>query len=285
MSSLKIFLAIVGAILSWSSSFVFIRLALEDYAPGDLALFRYLIVSAVMLIFYFGLKKRYKPTFQEFLKLFFFGVIGIGFYMLLLNYAEKTVTASITSFVIGINPVVTLLIARFFSNESIAARQWWGVIIGVVGLTIIAWETLLHQHLSKGLFFLILATIAAAIYNIGQKPFMKKFHAIEVAAISAWSGTLVMLIYTPSMIHAIPQASWQTTLATIYLGVVPGAIGYLLWSYLLSSPIPTAKIVPTLYLLPLFSTLLGWLILNEIPTMTALIGGCIALFGAFVARK
>src|SRR3990167_9664091 len=146
MSSLKIFLAIVGAILSWSSSFVFIRLALEDYAPGDLALFRYLIVSSVMLIFYFGLKKRYKPTFQEFLKLFFFGVIGIGFYMLLLNYAEKTVTASITSFVIGINPVVTLLIARFFSNERIAARQWWGVIIGVVGLTIIAWETLLHQH-------------------------------------------------------------------------------------------------------------------------------------------
>lgn len=281
----KIFIALAIAVLSWSSSFVFIRVALQAYAPGDLALFRYLIVSAVMLIFYSNLKTRYRPTWTELFRIFFFGVIGIGCYMLALNYAEKTVTASISSFIIGMNPVLTLLFAKIFLKEPIDRRQWCGVAVGVLGLLIIAKDALLDQHLDRGVFLLFITLFCAAIYNIGHKPLLKKFHPIEIAAISAWSGTVLMLIYTPTMIHAIPHASWQGTLSTIYLGVVPGAIGYLAWSYLLGSGVPTAKIVPALYLMPLFTTLMGWLLMHEIPTFTALMGGVVAMLGAFIARK
>ena len=278
-------LAIVVAILSWSSSFVFIRVSLKSYSPGDLALFRYLIVSAVMLIFYWRLKERHLPTTKEALQLFFLGFSGIGLYMIFLNYGEITVSASITSFIISMNPIVSLLFSMFFLNEKITGKQWLGVSISVIGLIIIAADKLYEATFNSGMVMLLFAVICAGVYNIAQKPLLKKFHPIEIAATSAWSGTLVMLIFTPSLIHAIPQATFTATTSIIYLGVIPGAIGYLAWSYAMNSDIPASKTVLTLYALPLFSTLLGWIILGEMPETTALVGGCIALLGALVATR
>src|SRR3990167_2993604 len=96
--SFKTVFAILIAILSWSSSFVFIRVSLKSYSPGELALFRYLIVSSIMLIFYLRLRKRKMPDLRQSIQLFFLGFFGIGLYMIALNYGEITISASITSF-------------------------------------------------------------------------------------------------------------------------------------------------------------------------------------------
>ena len=283
--SIKIFFALAIAILSWSSSFVFIRLCLHSYSPGALALFRYLIVSVVMLFFYMRLPKRTKPTLKQFIQLFFLGFFGIGLYMIALNYGEITVTASITSFIIGMNPIVSMLWAMLFFNEKISMKRWLGVAVSVIGLGIIAAATFDHGAMSWGIVIILFAVLCAGIYNVGQKPLLSSFHPIEVAAISAWTGTLAMLVFTPSLIHQIPLASWQATSSIVYLGIIPGAIGYVAWSYAVSSEIPASKIVLSLYILPLFSTLLGWLMLGEIPAFMELIGGCVVLVGALVATR
>lgn len=281
----KTLLALAIAILTWSSSFVFIRLCLHSYSPGNLALFRYLIVSITMLFFYMRLPKRTKPTLKQFIQLFFLGFFGIGLYMIALNYGEITVTASISSFIIGMNPVVAMLFAMLFFNEKISVKRWMGVGVSVIGLIIIAAATFHKSALNIGILYLLFAVVCAGVYNVGQKPLLSTFHPIEVAAISAWTGTLVMLIFTPSLIHQIPHASWQATTSIIYLGVIPGAIGYAAWSYAMQSEIPASKVVLSLYILPLFTTLIGWLMLGEMPATMELVGGCVALLGALAATR
>lgn len=283
--SFKTVFAISVAILSWSSSFVFIRVSLKSYSPGELALFRYLIVSAVMLIFYLRLRKRTMPNLRQSIQLFFLGFFGIGLYMLALNYGEITVSASITSFIISMNPVVSMLWAAIFFKEQISLKRWMGVSVSIIGLFIIASAKFHHTTMDWGILMLLFAVLCAGMYNVAQKPLLGTFHPIEVAAISAWSGTLAMLVFTPSLIHAIPHATWAATGSIIYLGVIPGALGYLAWSYAVSGEIPASKVVLTLYALPLFSTLLGWIILGEMPAATELFGGCIAMVGALVATR
>lgn len=283
--TLKTMIALTIVILSWSSSFVFIRLCLHSYSPGVLALFRYLIVSATMLFFYFRLPKRTKPTLAQFIQLFFLGFFGIGLYMILLNYGEITVTASITSFIIGLNPIVSMLWAMLFFHEKISIKRWLGVGVSVIGLLVIAAATFHHGKISWGIILILCAVLCAGVYNVGQKPLLSTFHPIEVAAFSAWTGTLIMLVFFPSLIHEVPQASLGATWSVVYLGVVPGAIGYAAWSYAVSSEIPASKVVLSLYVLPLFSTLLGWLMLGEMPATMELVGGCIVLLGALAATR
>ncbi len=283
--SFKTLFAISVAVLSWSSSFVFIRVSLKSYSPGGLALFRYLIVSAVMLIFYLRLRKRKMPNLRESIQLFFLGFFGIGLYMIALNYGEITVSASITSFIISMNPVISMLWAAIFFKEKISMKRWLGVGVSIIGLLIIAAAKFHHTTIDWGILIILFAVFCAGMYNVAQKPLLRTFHPIEVAAISAWSGTLAMLVFMPSLIHTIPHATWQATSSIIYLGVVPGALGYLAWSYAVSSEIPASKVVLTLYTLPLFSTLLGWMMLGEMPAATELLGGCIAMLGALVATR
>src|SRR3990167_2290406 len=283
--SFKTLFAISVAILSWSSSFVFIRVSLKSYGPGDLALFRYLIVSVVMLIFYLRLRKRKMPNLRESIQLFFLGFFGIGLYMIALNYGEITVSASITSFIISMNPIVSMLWAAIFFQEKISIKRWLGVGVSIFGLLIIAATKFHHTTIDWGILIILFAVLCAGMYNVAQKPLLGTFHPIEVAAISAWSGTVAMLVFTPSLIHAIPHATWQATTSVVYLGVIPGSLGYLAWSYAVSSEIPASKVVLTLYTLPLFSTLLGWMMLGEMPAATELLGGCIAMLGALVATR
>ncbi len=271
--------------VSWSSSFVFIRLCLHSFTPGSLALFRYLIVSTAMLVFYLNLKKRHKPTLKQAIQLFFLGFTGIGLYMILLNYGEITVSASITSFIIGMNPIVSMLWAMLFFSEKISLKRWLGVGISVIGLLIIAAAKFHHGTISWGIVYLLLAVVCAGIYNIGQKPLLTRFHPIEIAAISAWIGTLTMLMFMPGLIHQLPQANWQTIASVIYLGVVPGAMGYIAWGVALNGEIAPSKLVLVLYTLPLLSTLLGWILLGEMPMALELLGGCVALVGALVATQ
>jgi drug/metabolite transporter (DMT)-like permease len=283
--STKTILAIIISMVSWSSSFVFIRLCLHDFTPGALALFRYLIVSATMLIFYFNLKKRHKPNLKECLQLFFLGFFGIGLYMILLNYGEITVSASITSFIIGMNPIVSMIWTMLFFGEKFSFQRWIGVGISVIGLLIIAIAKFHHGTIGWGIAYLFLAVICAGIYNVGQKPLLTAFNPIEIAAISAWVGTVTMLPFTHSLIQAIPTASWTAISAVIYLGVIPGAIGYAAWSVALNGEIAPSKLVLVLYTLPLLSTLLGWIILGEMPMTLELLGGCVALIGALTAPR
>lgn len=281
----KTIIAIAVSILTWSSSFVFIRVALHHYSPGALALFRYLIVSVAMLFFYFGLKTRTKPTAKEFIQLFFIGFFGIGLYMIALNTGEITVSASVTSFIIGMNPIVSLFWAMLFFGEKMRLKRWVGVAISVIGLLIIAGSDLYAAKLGWGMLYLIFAVICAGMYNVAQKPLLQKFHPIEVAAITAWSGMIAMLPFFPAMMHQIPTAPWAQTSSIIYLGVIPGAIGYLTWCYALGGELPATQVSLTLYSLPIFCTLMGWLLIDEIPTLFALVGGCISLVGAWVATR
>jgi len=238
-----------------------------------------------MLIFYLRLKKRTKPTGKQYIQLFFLGFFGIGMYMIALNYGEITVTASITSFIIGMNPIVSMLWAMLFFHEKINIKRWLGVFVSVIGLGVIAAATFHSGTLNWGIAYILFAVLCAGVYNVGQKPLLSTFHPIEVAAFSAWFGTLAMLIFTPSLIHQIPQASWQATTSVIYLGVIPGAIGYAAWSVALNGEFAPSKLVLSLYVLPLFSTLLGWLMLGEMPVAFALVGGFICLLGALIATR
>src|SRR3989338_3955883 len=120
----KTLIATCIAILSWSSSFVFIRICLH---------------------------------------------------MIALNYGEVTVTASIASFIIGLNPIISMLWAMLFFREKVHYKCWVGVGVSLLGLYIIAASQFHNNTLSFGILYIFFAVLCAGIYNVGQKPLLKVF--------------------------------------------------------------------------------------------------------------
>src|SRR3989338_5940522 len=96
----KIWLSATATIVSWASAYVGIRIGLTSYSPGALALLRFVVASAAMLIIYWRLPNKQIPKQSEVLVMAGLGIIGFALYNLLLNEGELTVPAGIAGFTI-----------------------------------------------------------------------------------------------------------------------------------------------------------------------------------------
>jgi drug/metabolite transporter (DMT)-like permease len=71
---------------------------------------------------------------------------------------------------------------------------------------------------------------------------------------------------------------------TIYLGVGPTAIGFVLWAFALNRT-TAGRLGSLTYLAPPIAILLGWAILGETPPWLAVAGGALCLGGVVLARR
>jgi len=282
--TVKTKVALTVAILLWASAFVGIRAGLVGYSPGALGLLRFLVASICMLLINSRLPKKPVVIFRDRIWLLLIGMFGLGVYNVALNQGEIEVASGIASFIISQSPVITLVLAILFLGEQLSLRTVIGMLVSIVGVGLIAIGETKDFGLNNGVFYILISTIAGGIYSVVQKPFLKKYHAIEVTAWIIWGATLFLLLWLPDMLRQIPQASLTTTMWVIYLGIFPAALGYIAWSYGLKD-IPASRAANALYFLPVLATFLGWLILDEVPAVLSLIGGFVALIGVWIVNR
>lgn len=281
---LRVYAAAACSMFFWSSAFVAIRMGLESYSPGPLALLRFLVASLCMLILLMmrsGLSTI--PWIVRF-KLMFIGVIGIAIYHLALNYGEMTVTAGVASFVIGLMPVLTVILSILFLRERPGPYTWIGIAVSLTGLLFIVTAESGTVSITSGVFFIFISALAGAIQTVTQKRYSHDYHPIEVSAWVIWGGTLVLMIFSQNLWQELSQASTYATCSGIYLGIFPAAVAYMTWGFVLKS-MPASKATVYFYALPFFSTILAYLFLQEQPALLSLVGGGMALIGAVLATK
>src|SRR3990167_2330255 len=274
-------IALIITTFLWASAFVGIRMGLHDYSPEGLALLRYLVASFCMGIVYFRLPYKTTMSVKHILALLMIGAIGIGFYNISLNYGEITVTSGMASFIISQSPIITTFLAVIFLGEKINHLRLWGFLVSFIGIACISLGEKKGFKWEHGVLYILLATIAGGCFSVLQKPFLKKYHIIEVTTYVIWGGTLFLAFYGSHLRHDLLTASYQSTLTVLYLGIFPAALGYLSWSYVLSK-IPASRAVSFLYFMPFVATILGWMILNEVPMFMSLIGGLLAIAGVWL---
>lgn len=210
------------------------------------------------------------------------GGLGIGFYNVMLNVGEQHVIAAISGFIIATIPVFATIIAVLFLGESLPKLGWLGISIAILGLIVIfIAKTNQHIEFNNSVLAICLAALAGAIYITAQKPFLTKFQPLEIASYGIWGGALATIFWAPRAWHDMLHAPAYTTWAILYLGVFPGAISYTCWSIAIKY-MPVTQATSGLYTAPILTTILGWLVLSEMPPPLSFIGGACALLGAWL---
>jgi drug/metabolite transporter (DMT)-like permease len=280
----KIRAALAVAIILWASAFVGIRAGLQDYSPEGLALLRYLVASVVMSIVYFNLPVRSQISLIDKLKLLSVGAIGIGFYNLTLNHGEVSVASGVASFITSQSPVITTIFAVMFLGETLTLQRVLGFLISMAGVTFIAYGEIGSFHLTVSMMYVLAALLSGSCYSIMQKPFLKKYHAIDATTYVIWGGTLFLLSCYPQMQHDIANASWTGTMTVVYLGIFPASLAYVAWSYVLQN-LSVSHVVSYLYVMPFAAALLGWMLLGETPAAISVIGAVISIAGVWLVNQ
>jgi drug/metabolite transporter (DMT)-like permease len=164
-----------------------------------------------------------------------------------------------------------------FLGERLTWAAALGSVVALGGVTVVS---LARSGISVagGIALVVAATLAQGIYHPLIKPLVARYSSIEVATYTMIAGTVMSLPLLPWGWASLVTAGTGAWLSAIYLGLLPSALGFVLWGVAVRA-LPVAASTSLLYLVPGVAVLIAFLWLGELPTRGEAIGGLVILAG------
>jgi drug/metabolite transporter (DMT)-like permease len=275
--------AVVVTLLAWASAFVAIRGVGEHFSPGALALGRLLVGTAVLGLL---LSRRgwVRPTAREWRLLVVCGVGWFGIYNVSLNAAEQHLDAGTTAMLVNIGPILIAVFAGLLLGEGFPRWLLAGIAVAFVGVVLIGVATRSAQADLVGVVLCVVAAVTYAAGVVAQKPLLRRLPGLQVTATACAMGAVCCLPWAGTLVDELGSAPTGSIAGIVYLGAVPTALAFSTWAYALGR-MDAGKLGVTTYVVPPLVILLGWLLLDEVPPLLALVGGAICLAGVGLSRR
>jgi O-acetylserine/cysteine efflux transporter len=266
----------------WGFNFVVIDWGMEDVPPLLFAAIRFAVVvfPAVLLV------RRPEAPWRV--------VVAVGVFMSLGQFGLLYVSMAVgmppglAALVLQAQVIFTVLIAAGVLRELPTAAQALGVVVGVLGLGVVAAGRGGHVT-AVALVLCLLAALSWAVGNVVAR-------AAKVRAglgLTVWSAVVVpvpllalsLLIDGPDEVgDALASFSWQAGVSTLYTAGLASLVGYSLFNSLLGRN-PAASVVPWVLLAPVVAMASAWWLLGQRPNLAESLGGLLLLAGVLVALR
>ncbi|GGK32496.1 DMT family transporter [Salinarimonas ramus] len=285
-NELGAYAAAVVTLSLWASSFVGIRVALETWTPGGLALLRYVVAagSLLCLLPFLDLGDRMKPNRADVLMFSAFALLGVVGYHVGLNIGEQTVTAATASFLVAQIPLVTLVLNAALFGERLTPVRATGLVVGLSGTGMILVGEAEGLSIDFGVLWIVMAIVSESLYFIYQKRALSRFTPFGLNFYTTLFAVVFMAPFLLDLTVAGAVVDAAAIGVVVYLGIFPAAVAYLLWSYAINA-LGASRTAATLYALPLVTIAMGFVLIGELPTTLAMLGGGIALSGAYLCSR
>jgi drug/metabolite transporter (DMT)-like permease len=265
----------------WSSSYAAISYGLQVFTPGEIALMRFAIATAVLMV-PVAMGRIKLPPKQDWALLAFLACFGHFFYQLSLGYSMTRLSAGAAAVVISTVPSVTAVLAMLRLKEHISTRAAFGLGVAFIGTLLVTLGQGHGIHFEPMAFLVFVAVVCSSCYFVFQKPLLARTDAIGFTAASLFVATLLFLPFGTALPAKLVAAPWRQLLSVLYLALFPTVIGFVGWSFALKRA-PASRVASFLYLQPLMGCLIAWFWLGEIPTWLTVLGGTLAIVGVVLA--
>lgn len=277
-------LALTAVAVLWGSAFPLIKVGLEGLSVPHLTLVRHLVASAAFVPVLLAARKRLLPRRVDAPFFVLLGTLGMFVYHLSLNAGELRVSAGAASLIIASAPALTALFAWAITGERLPAAGWAGSLVAFTGVALIVLGDSAGLSFDPFAGFVLLSAVSTSLYFVLQGRMFSRYAAVQVTAFVTWGGTLPMLVFLPGLAGDVADAPRSALAAALYIGLFPSALAYTLFAFA-QSRAPVTQVTTFLYTVPIFSLLLSWWWLGEVPTVLTAIGGVVAIAGIVVVNR
>ncbi len=272
--------------LFWSTNNIVGRNLGEHLSPIVITSMRWLIASIVYpaimgrgsirgLKSYIGLRSA------------FLGLLGFAIFNIALYQALALAPSSLVGFAYGFTPIAILVVGTVMSTSSPSSIQILGSILSTIGVSILFTYRGISIGEAKELLGLALGILTGfiwATYTVIQKRIYPEADQISLTYASLLMATTILgLLSAPYIYLESSRISRPEILAQLlWIAILPGALAYYMWNKAVSI-VGSASAASFSNLLPVFTAILGHIVLREELGVGDILGGALIISGSAIS--
>lgn len=251
-------------VLLWSSAFVGAKFGLPHAEPMTFLAIRFALVTLIFVTVARALSAPWPTSWRQTGHIAVVGALVQGLYLGGVFVAiHRGVPAGLASLIVGLQPILTALLAGRLLGERTSGRQWAGLGLGLAGVAMVLGERMEATPVDPvGLFTCTAALIAISFGTLRQKRFASTMNVATGSAVQ--NLTAACLTFLGALAFEGMHVDWVPafTLSLAWLSVVVsiGAFSLLMVMIRLGEAV---KVVSLFYMVPPTTAVLAWLAFDE----------------------
>jgi drug/metabolite transporter (DMT)-like permease len=267
----------------WGSTWLFIKLGLEDLPPLTFASIRFVIACTILYAWIRIRHLRLPKTRADWILLAITGVLSFGLNYGLVFWGEQYISSGLAALLQATLPAFGLVFAHIhLPSERLSWARIGGVILGVCGVAVVFSNQLAvsGRRALAGCVALMLSALFAAYANVLVKARGTKMDPAILAAGQMFFGLLLLLTAGIALEGNPLNIRWTpiALVSLLYLAIVGSVIAFLLYYWLLLNMDVTKSMLIAL-VTPVVAVILGMIVLDEEIGWRTLIGGAMIMIG------
>ncbi|HEY5982697.1 MAG TPA: DMT family transporter, partial [Anaerolineales bacterium] len=275
---------LLGAI--WSSSFMWIKIAVTEIGPITLVAFRVLFGLLFGVAVILVTKVQLPRSFAVWKPLLLLGITNVAIPFFLISWGEQAIDSAVAAILDATVPLFAIVIAHLaLHDDRITLPKMAGLLMGFAGVVVLMSEDI---GSSPGSVLGQAAVVLASLFYAGSSVYARK-STEDTAGILRSVGPLISSTAVMWLAAPIAEAPLQlpqlpiTWIALLWLGILGSGFAFVLSYYLIHAIGPTRTTMVT-YLFPLGGVILGVGFLGEHVTWQLIAGAVLIVCSLAVAN-
>ena len=266
---------------TWGSSFLFIDIGVDHFAPALVALVRLGFGAATLAAV--PAARRSVPR-SSWPAIALLGVVWMAAPFVLFGVAQQSIDSSLAGMLNAAAPLFTAVVAALVAGRLPGRRRSAGLLIGFIGVLAISWPSLGGAHATAaGAGLVIAATMLYGVaFNIAG-PLQQQHGALPVI----WRAELLAAgLVAPFGIATLSDSTfaWSSLAAVAALGCLGTALAFVAFATL-AGRVGSTRASVTVYFLPAVAIALGALFRDETIAAVSLVGTVLVTAGAYLTSR
>ena len=275
----------------WACNWIVGRGLHAEIPPMTMTFYRWFFALLILAPFAWPhLRREWRIVRRHRGVLVLLGIAGVGTHNALtylgLNYTTAINGVILNSFI----PVMIIALSRIFLRQSMSWVQLVGVCVSLGGVLAIlsggSLERLASLTLNRGDLLIIVAMSLWSIYTIGLRWRPPGLHMLTFLFVIACIGDAAVLpLYLSEMALGARMAfSWLNLAALLFVATFSSILAYIFWNRGVEQV--GANVAGLfVHLMPVFGTILAWLLLGERLLPFHVVGIALILTGIYVTSR
>ncbi|MEK5530322.1 DMT family transporter [Viridibacillus sp. FSL R5-0468] len=275
---------LIFATFLWSGNYICGRFLAPALPPILLNTIRWAI-STIILFCLLILNRQKLPIFKNWKEFSIQGFFGVYAFSTLNYLGLQSISASRAGMISAGIPITILLFTPLILKGKIKIKAWIGALISIVGVVVLIQGKSSNSIESSivGDAEILLSCVAWGLYTVFGKKYGKKIDPLTMTAGAAFYGTIFSALSCIGNVHVnmihITKSTW---ICIIYVSTFASVVAYFAWNTGVKI-VGAGRAAPYINLLPVWTVILGVLLLQEQISIITIFGGIITILGAILA--